>query len=157
MKSFFVGVLFFIVFGCAAIAQTASSVPTSVNSASILDAAGPEQRQSLSGIYLIVCPDGRGGVSFGTGFYLEQGVMVTNNHVVGTCTEQNLVAVDIANKQIRFTHVIVDKKRDLALLLPTEKLAGGFKIAAKPKTHRNRALRSLRGVIHLDTMASLRY
>lgn len=33
-----------------------AQVPTSVDSTLVLDAAGPEQRKSLSAIYLIVCP-----------------------------------------------------------------------------------------------------
>lgn len=106
-------------------AQTATSVPISVNSRLVMDAAGPEQRQSINAIYVIVCPD----TGFGSGFYLKRGIMVTNSHVVATCTEQNLVAISAANEQVRFSRVITDKQRDLALLIPTEKLPGGFRLA----------------------------
>jgi hypothetical protein len=110
-------------FGFCAFSQT--SVPTSVDAKMVLDAAGPEQRRSLSAIYLIACPD----VGFGSGFLLDTGTMVTNSHVVATCTEKTLIGISTANKQVRFSRVIKDTNRDLALLIPTEPLANGLKLA----------------------------
>jgi S1-C subfamily serine protease len=107
-------------------AQTAE-IPTSVDSALVLDAAGPEQRKSLGAIYLIVCPGG----SAGTGFLLESGVIVTNAHVVGTCDHENLVGITAENHQIRFRRVITDAHRDLSLLIPSNTLKGGLKLANK--------------------------
>ena len=109
-----------------AVAQGPVVVPTSVNATPVIDAAGPEQRKSLHAIYLIACPD----VGFGSGFLLDTGVMVTNAHVVATCTEQTLFGISTANKRVRFSRIIVDTDRDLALLVPTEKLSGGLKLAA---------------------------
>jgi S1-C subfamily serine protease len=106
----------------------ATPVPTSVNAKLVLDAAGPAQRKSLGAIYLIICPNGS-GAELGSGFLLENGAMITNSHVVAGCTEQTLVAIGTANKQVRFSRVIGDTDRDLALLIPTEKLANGLKLA----------------------------
>ncbi len=108
-------------------AQTPITVPTSVNAGLVIDAAGPEQRKSLNAIYLIACPN----VGFGSGFLLNTGIMVTNVHVVATCTQQTLYGISTANKQVKFSRIILDRERDLALLVPEEKLTGGFKLAAK--------------------------
>jgi S1-C subfamily serine protease len=108
-------------------AQTPVTVPTSVNSGLVMDAAGPEQRKSLNAIYLIACP----GVGFGSGFLLDPGIIVTNVHVVATCTEQTLLGISTANKRVTFSLIIRDADRDLALLVPTEKLANCLKLAAK--------------------------
>jgi S1-C subfamily serine protease len=104
-----------------------AQIPTSVNSSLVLDAAGPEQRRALTAIYLIVCPN----VSAGTGFLLNSGVIVTNAHVVASCDERNLSGVTDKNQRIRFSKVIKDEGRDLALLLPTERLTNGLKLATK--------------------------
>ena len=111
---------------CTAVhAQAPTPIPTSVNGSLVIDAAGPEQRKSLGAIYLIACPES----GFGTGFLLDQGFMVTNAHVVSTCTEQNLYGISAQNKRVTFSRLIVDKDRDLALLVPTEKLTDGLKLA----------------------------
>lgn len=108
-------------------AQEPFQVPTSVDSTLVLDAAGPEQRKSLSAIYLVVCPS----EGAGTGFLLDPGVIVTNAHVVGTCSEDKLVALTASNKQVTFSKIITDKERDLALLVPKDALGRGLKLAAK--------------------------
>ena len=111
---------------CPLFAQT-SQIPTSVDSALILDAAGPEQRKSLGAIYLVVCP----GVGAGTGFLLESGVIVTNAHVVGTCNQETLLAITAQNQAIHFDKVISDTSRDLALLTPKAPQQGGLKLAVR--------------------------
>jgi len=111
--------------GTSAVAQT--TVPTSVDAKLVLDAAGPQQRKSLNAIYLIACPD----VGFGSGFLLETGTMVTNSHVVATCTEKNLLGISTANKTVKFSRVIKDTNRDLALLIPTETLNNGLKLSSE--------------------------
>lgn len=112
-----------------AFCQTTSpvEVPTSVNATLVLDAAGPEQRKSLGAIYLIACPDSNSG---GSGFLLNTGILVTNSHVVSTCTEKTLFGISTANKRVTFSRIIKDPDRDLALLVPTEKLTNGLKMAA---------------------------
>ena len=111
--------------GISALGQT--TVPTSVDAKLVLDAAGPQQRKSLNAIYLIACPN----VGFGSGFLLETGTIVTNSHVVATCTEQNLFGISTSNKQVKFSRIIKDTRRDLALLVPTDSLANGLKLTAE--------------------------
>jgi hypothetical protein len=55
--------------------------------------------------------------------------MVTNSHVVGSCDAQSLVAIGTSNERVNFTSIIKDTNRDLALLVPAEKLSGGLKLA----------------------------
>lgn len=122
------GLLFLsISLGLPILAQTATVVPTSVDAGLVIDAAGPEQRKSLNAIYLIACRN----VGFGSGFLLDSGVMVTNTHVVATCNEQSLVGISTANRRVTFKRIIKDPSRDLALLLPAEKLTNGLKLATK--------------------------
>src|SRR5689334_20587683 len=90
------------------------SVPTSVSASAVLDAAGPKQRQAINNIYLVVCPVSGAG----SGFLLETGVLITNSHVVGECTENNLFALDAASKKINFKKIVRDSGRDLAALVP---------------------------------------
>jgi S1-C subfamily serine protease len=116
-----------VAFGLPALTQTPVAVPTSVNAGLVIDAAGPEQRKSLSAIYLIACPD----VGFGSGFLLDTGVIITNAHVVATCTEQTLFGISTENKRVKFSRIIRDANRDLALLIPAEKLSNGLRLAAK--------------------------
>jgi S1-C subfamily serine protease len=127
MKTLTVTVLLAVAIGAFGLRTPAQSttVPTSVNASMVLDAAGPEQRKSLSAIYLIECP----GVGAGSGFLLKPGIVVTNSHVVATCTEETLVGISIANKVVKFSRVIKDTNRDLALLVPTEKLTDGLTLA----------------------------
>lgn len=118
--------VFSAVFGLYAFGQSPTTpIPTSVDAKLILDAAGPAQRKSLTAIYLIICPN----VGAGSGFLLDTGTMVTNSHVVATCTEQTLIGIGTANKQVKFSRVIKDADRDLALLVPTERLVNGLKLA----------------------------
>lgn len=109
-------------------ASPATEVQVSVDAGLLLDAAGPEQRKSIGAIYLIACPTGN-GFSVGTGFLIHTGVMITNSHVVGDCTEKALVGVSSSNKQIRFSRVLKDTDRDLAILVPVEKLSGGLNLS----------------------------
>ena len=108
-------------------AQSSVQVPTSVNSGLVMDAAGPEQRRSLGAIYLIVCP----AKGAGTGFLLDSGVVVTNAHVVGTCSETDLIGISAANQRLSFTKVVTDQLRDLAVLVPDHSLGRGFRLAAR--------------------------
>jgi S1-C subfamily serine protease len=130
ITNFFTSVLvglFGFSFGLQTFAQATVTVPTSVNARLVVDAAGPEQRKSLNAIYLIACPN----VGFGSGVLFNTGVIVTNAHVVATCTEQTLFGISTANKRVKFSRIILDRDRDLALLVPEEKLTNGLKLATK--------------------------
>lgn len=115
-------------FAVCAFSQTSPvEVPTSVNAKLVLDAAGPEQRKSLNTIYLIVCPESNSG---GSGFLLSTGIVITNSHVVSTCTEKTLFGISTVNVRVTFSRIIPDRDRDLALLMPTVRLVNGLKLAA---------------------------
>jgi S1-C subfamily serine protease len=92
----------------------------------VLDVAGPQQRTAIKAVYLIYCAKDS---SAGTGFLIARGILITNEHVVGTCREPDLIAIAPTNKRVHFSLVIVDKIRDLALLKPTETLGGGLELA----------------------------
>jgi S1-C subfamily serine protease len=106
---------------------TVGQIPISVDSAMVIDASGPLQRKSVNAIYLVVCPSSGAG----TGFVLDSGVMVTNEHVVGPCREDTLFALSATNERVQFRKMITDRVRDLAVLTPRSALAGGFKLALK--------------------------
>ena len=108
--------------------QAPITSPVSVDSHMVLDAAGPEQRQSIGNIYLIACQQGQ-QLSVGTGFVIEGGVVITNSHVTATCDEKTLLGVTPTNKAISFKRVIKDDTRDLAILIPVLPLTGGFRLA----------------------------
>ena len=125
----FLGTIMSIIMTCSLEAQTPFQVPTSVDSRLLMDAAGPEQRSFLDAVYLIVCPN----EGAGTGFLLDDRVVVTNSHVVGSCGESALFAISSKNDHVRFTKIINDKQRDLALLIPDGHLSHGLALAsAKP-------------------------
>lgn len=120
--------LLFLSFGFSSVVRAQTEIPISVDTKLVLDAAGPEQRNSLNAIYMIVCP-GTAGVAIGSGFLLDSGIVVTNVHVVGTCTEANLFAISTTSKRVNFSRIVRDGVRDLALLVPAERLSGGLKLA----------------------------
>jgi len=128
-KMYFVLISLMVVLGYNPIASgQANTAPVSVNSSMVLDAAGPQQRKSLSNIFLIECQHGQ-QLSGGTGFLIDSGVIVTNAHVTATCDETTLIGVSPSNMSITFSTVIKDQNRDLALLVPKDKLGSGFKLA----------------------------
>jgi S1-C subfamily serine protease len=105
----------------------------SVDDKLLLDAAGPAQRHSLKNIYLIGCNKAN-EISFGTGFLLIGGVIVTNAHVVDGCSGFPLAGVSTTNQTITFTNILRDTVRDLAILVPSAKLDGGYELAANDNT-----------------------
>jgi S1-C subfamily serine protease len=107
-------------------AQAQTPVPTSVDSRLLMDAAGPEQRNFLDAVYLIVCPN----EGAGTGFFLSKGVVVTNSHVVGSCHEDSLFAISSKNERVSFAKIVNDTGRDLALLVPKTHLTHGLVLSA---------------------------
>jgi len=103
---------------------------TSVDTKLLLDAAGPEQRTSLKNVYLIGCKIDS-GISFGSGFLLNDGVLITNAHVVNGCAGHTLLGVSTSNAQIAFSKTIIDPVRDLAILVPSVPLDGGYVLAVE--------------------------
>jgi len=119
--------LLIVFFGLSAL-STAQGVPNdvSVSAQPILDAAGPRQRLAIKAVYLIGCAKSE---IAGTGFLIRDGVIVTNRHVVGQCEANDLLVVSTSNEHIKISLLVSDEDRDLALLKPATKLAGGLELA----------------------------
>jgi S1-C subfamily serine protease len=92
-----------------------------------LDAAGATQRTSIKSVFLMVCPASQ---KKGTGFLIDSGSIITNEHVVNGCTAANLEAHAPSGETIQFTAMTVDADRDLAVLRPKVKLSGGLSLGA---------------------------
>ena len=107
-------------------AQDVQREKVSVSAKLVLDAAGPKQRDAINAVYLMVCPKDD---SAGTSFLLSTGVIVTNQHVVASCSASELFAISSANSRIHFTSLASDTRRDLAFLKPAEHLVGGLQLA----------------------------
>ncbi|EJE8536058.1 trypsin-like peptidase domain-containing protein [Vibrio parahaemolyticus] len=91
-----------------------------------LDAAGETGRSSVESVYMIVCP---ATGSKGSGFLIEGGLIVTNEHVVSNCNAHQITAVSAFGEPIAISQVWIDKARDLAILRPSKHLAGGLELA----------------------------
>lgn len=71
----------------------------------------------------------------GTGFVVS-GIraVVTNSHVVGRCAVGDLVAVSsVADEPVKFSSMVRDENRDLALLCPTKALPFALSLAGDEK------------------------
>ena len=91
-----------------------------------LDAAGDTGRSSVNSVYMIVCP---ATGSKGSGFLLDNGLIVTNEHVVRGCSNNQIVAVSAYGAEIRISQTWIDVNRDLAILRPVIALDGGLEFA----------------------------
>jgi S1-C subfamily serine protease len=92
-----------------------------------LDAAGETGRLAVNSVFMIVCPSTE---SKGSGFLLENGLIVTNEHVVRGCQANQVIAHSAAGQAISITQVWLDAERDLAILRPAIQLKGGLAISA---------------------------
>jgi S1-C subfamily serine protease len=114
------------------IAQLASAQVKAVSSPEVpiatqwtLDAAGATQRNSIKSVFLLVCPRTE---KKGTSFLLSDGLVVSNEHVVEGCAANDLEALKPTGETVRFKGLVVDEERDLALLLPAERIVGGLEL-----------------------------
>lgn len=64
--------------------------------------------------------------SKGSGFLIENGLIVTNEHVVRGCDARQIFAHSAYGKAIRISQLWIDSNRDLAILRPAEILTGGL-------------------------------
>lgn len=101
-----------------------NQIPTSTQWT--LDAAGDTGRSAINSVFLIYCDRTK---SKGTGFIIEAGLIVTNEHVVRGCNHQEVVALDAYGNRIQFERLILDAGRDLALLFPTTKVSAGLALS----------------------------
>lgn len=91
-----------------------------------LDAAGDIGRSSIDSVYMIIC---RKTGSKGSGFLLDNGFVITNEHVVNGESSNNIMLIDAYGKIFTISKVWRDDIRDLAILKPEYKLKGGFEIS----------------------------
>ena len=92
----------------------------------VLDAVGPTGRSAVTSLYMIVCPK---TPMKGSGFLVDNGVIVTSEHVVRGCSAGEIFAVSSFGQRIAFSSMTVDAARDLAALAPTARPSGGLALA----------------------------
>jgi S1-C subfamily serine protease len=102
-----------------------SNVPISTRW--VLDAVGETGRTTINSVYMIVCPKTS---KKGTGFLIKTGQIITNEHVVRDCLVSEIYAYSSYRKKISFRQMILDKERDLAILIPAEKIQGGLSLGS---------------------------
>lgn len=107
-------------------ARVSEQQNTPVATAWTLDAAGPTQRNAIKSVVMLVCPKTS---SKGSAFVLKSGSVGTAAHVVEGCVAGDVIGIDAAGKQFRFSKLVEDKRRDLALLRPAVALSGGLDLA----------------------------
>lgn len=93
----------------------------------ILDAVGDTGRTAINSVYMIVCPKTS---MKGTGFLIKTGQIITNEHVVRSCLASEIYAYSSYRKKISFRQIILDEKRDLAILIPVEEIQGGLSLGS---------------------------
>jgi hypothetical protein len=97
------------------------SIP--ITSKWLFDSVGSDGRNAIQNVYMIVCP--KQGVK-GTGFLYKSGVIITNYHVVKDCQANEIMIITYDNKLIKVKELHPDSNRDLAILVPEEKLIDGL-------------------------------
>ena len=91
-----------------------------------LDAAGDTGRSSINSVFMIYCPPSG---SKGSGFLIEGGLIITNEHVVRGCVANQIMAISAYGNQLQIAQIWIDADRDLAILKPHSTLAGGLQLS----------------------------
>lgn len=117
-------ILTFIV-GCSATLPSALSDPshTQLPTAAPVDteSAGKLADAARKGVVRVICrPTSFGG----TGFLHRSGAIITAAHVVAGCAPADLVLLTASGQQLGVTSVVADAVKDLALLRPSNSVAG---------------------------------
>lgn len=89
----------------------------------VLDAVGPTGRVAVDSVYMMVCLKTS---SKGSGFLVDNGIIVTNEHVVRGCSASEIFALSSYGDRVEFSELKLDTGRDLAALTPKNKLRGGL-------------------------------
>lgn len=105
--------------------QPESPSPMPIATQWTLQSLPPAQKTTVKSVLLIEC---RKAAHKGTAFVLKGGIVVTNFHVVDGCGEHDLWARSPMGHEVSFRKMVTDDKRDLAILLPNEDLAGGLEL-----------------------------
>jgi S1-C subfamily serine protease len=99
------------------------AIPTAVRWT--LDAAGPTQRAAIKSVVLLYCQKTN---MKGTGFFLREGLIVTNNHVVEGCKAEEMKANPFGAQEFGFTKMATGKDADLAVLKPSKQFSDGLEL-----------------------------
>jgi len=91
----------------------------------LLEASEEPTRKAINSVFLIYCHKTQ---SKGTRFLIKSGYIITNWHVVKNCNAQEIIAISSEEKQIKFTQLITDENRDIAILFPEMELEEGLEI-----------------------------
>lgn len=91
-----------------------------------LDAVGNVGRLAVKSVFMIYCEKTS---SKGTGFLLRNGYIITNEHVIRDCQANEIIAFSPLGDRVSFSMLIVDARRDLAILAPAKSLDGGLLLA----------------------------
>src|SRR3989338_10781734 len=81
----------------------------------LLEASEEPNRKAINSVYLIYCSKTQ---SKGTGFAIKSGQIITNWHVVKHCAAAEVIAISSDGKQFKFSQLVMDENRDLAILTP---------------------------------------
>lgn len=92
----------------------------------VLDAAGETQRAAIKSVMMLVCPS---SAKKGSAFLLKRNFVLTNAHVVEGCSAETLIGFSSDGAEVRFTKMITDPVRDLALLRPSTTIEGGLELS----------------------------
>lgn len=98
-----------------------NNIPTSTQWT--LDAAGEIGRASVNSVYMIFCP---ATGSKGSGFLIDNGLIVTNEHVVRGCNERQIIAISPFGTRLQISQKWIDSDRDIAILRPAIAQSGGL-------------------------------
>jgi len=98
---------------------------TPISTQWLLESSKEQNQKAISSVYLIYCPKTQ---SKGTGFAIKSGKIITNWHVVKNCVATEVIAISSENKQFKFTTLITDENRDLAILTPESKIISDLEI-----------------------------
>lgn len=90
-----------------------------------LDATGEVGRSSVNSVYMIICP---ATGSKGSGFLIDNGLIVTNEHVITGCSTNQIFAISAYGQKIPISQKWIDSDRDLAVLRPAITQTGGLSI-----------------------------
>jgi hypothetical protein len=89
----------------------AQSLPTATQW--LMDAAGTSGRRAITSVFKIWCPK---TMALGTGFALDTGYIITNEHVVRQCGAADLVLISSTGAKVAVSSLVLDPYRDLAAM-----------------------------------------
>jgi S1-C subfamily serine protease len=92
----------------------------------LLDSAGDTNRATVESVFIII---NNNTFMKGTGFLIDSGIIITNEHVIRDATSSDLVVTSSYGKEITIKNIKSDKDRDLAILFPNVYLPGGLKLS----------------------------